>query len=94
MRQLLFGVIRSFINLPSRQRLAGVHYLEHPNWRSSAMVPATHFVDGISSVGLHNGVVRVALTRLLPNGQHQAECELQIPLTQLRDIVAALSRVS
>lgn len=34
------------------------------------MFPATRLVDGISAAGLQNGVVRVAFTRLLANGQH------------------------
>jgi hypothetical protein len=37
------------------------------------------FVDGIASIGVHNGVVRIAFFRLLPDGRTEIVLELQIP---------------
>jgi len=51
------------------------------------------FVDGIASIGVHNGVVRIAFFRLLPDGNTEIVLELQIPQNQVRSLIEGLNKV-
>jgi hypothetical protein len=51
------------------------------------------FVDGIASIEVHNGVVRIAFFRLLPDGRTEIVLELQIPQNQVRSLIEGLNKV-
>ncbi len=50
--------------------------------------------DGISALGVHNGVVRMQFFRLTADGKSQVILELQIPQNQVKNIISGLSKVS
>ena len=50
-------------------------------------------VDGIASMGVHNGVVRIAFFRLLPDERKEIVLGLQIPQNQVGSIIEGLSKV-
>ena len=50
-------------------------------------------LDGVNSVGVHNGIVRVRFFQLLANGQTETVVELQIPLNQIKAIIEALTKI-
>jgi hypothetical protein len=49
-------------------------------------------VDGISSLGIHNGVVRIQFIRLNTEGKAVPSVELNIPLSQLRTLAETLTK--
>lgn len=51
-------------------------------------------VDGISALGVHNGVVRIQFFRLLADGKSQVTLELQIPQNQVKNLITGLTKVS
>ncbi|MCS7200426.1 MAG: hypothetical protein RMI63_04015 [Caldimicrobium sp.] len=51
-------------------------------------------VDGISSIGIHNNIVRISFFRLNSQGQPEQVLELNIPVNQIKEIVAALMKIS
>ena len=51
------------------------------------------FVDCIASIGVHNGVVRLAFFRLLLDGKTEIVLELQIPQNQIGSLIEGLNKV-
>jgi hypothetical protein len=51
-------------------------------------------VDSISSLGIHNGVVRIQFMRLTPEGKAVPAVELNVPISQLRSLVETLSKAA
>ncbi|OGR06880.1 MAG: hypothetical protein A2511_17525 [Deltaproteobacteria bacterium RIFOXYD12_FULL_50_9] len=51
-------------------------------------------VDGISSIAIHNGVVRVQFMRLGMDGKPQPTVELHIPVTSIKSVMEALGKAS
>jgi hypothetical protein len=54
----------------------------------------TYLVDGISTIAIHNGVVRVQFMRLGMDGKPKPTIELQLPTTSLKSVLEALRKVS
>ena len=52
------------------------------------------FVDGIQSMGVHNGVVRIRFIRLGTDGNPAASVELLVPLVQVKSIIEGLNKVA
>lgn len=50
-------------------------------------------VDGIQSLGVHNGVARVQFFRLTVDGKSVPVVELQIPVSQAAQIAKGLSTI-
>jgi len=59
----------------------------------SATEPVAIFCDAVQSVGVHNGVARVSLIRLSPDGRPSPAAELMIPTPQLINLIKALQQV-
>ena len=51
-------------------------------------------VDGIQTVGVHNGIARVQFMRLGADGKPVPAVELLIPINQVSAIVQGLSKAS
>lgn len=51
-------------------------------------------VDGIQTVGVHNGIARVQFMRLGADGKPTPAVELLIPVNQVNAIVQGLSKAS
>ncbi|OGA74822.1 MAG: hypothetical protein A3G81_16865 [Betaproteobacteria bacterium RIFCSPLOWO2_12_FULL_65_14] len=51
-------------------------------------------VDGIQTVGVHNGVARVKFIRLGADGKPVPAVELLIPVAQLNAIVQGLGKIA
>jgi hypothetical protein len=51
------------------------------------------FCDAVQSLGVHNGVARVALIRLSPDGKPTPAVELLLPVAQLPTLIRALQQV-
>lgn len=49
-------------------------------------------VDGISSLGIHNGVVRIQFMRLNTEGKAVSSVELHLPLSQMRALAETLAK--
>lgn len=47
-------------------------------------------VDGINSIGVHNGVVRIRFFQLSADGRPEIVLELQVPQNQVKAIVDGL----
>jgi hypothetical protein len=47
-------------------------------------------VDGISSLGIHNGVVRIQFMRLDPDGRAVPAVEINVPVSQMRSLADTL----
>ena len=54
---------------------------------------STIIVDGIQTVGVHNGVARVQFIRLGADGKPVPAVELLIPLVQLSAILQGLGKI-
>jgi hypothetical protein len=54
---------------------------------------SSNFCGCIASIGVHNGVVRIAFFRLLPDGRTEIVLELQIPQNQVRSLIEGLNKV-
>ena len=50
-------------------------------------------VDGIQTVGVHNGIARVQFIRLGPDGKPIPAVELLIPVNQAGQIVQGLAKI-
>ena len=50
-------------------------------------------VDGIQSIGVHNGIARVVLMRLGADGKPEASGVLCIPVNQIATIAQGLAKV-
>lgn len=50
------------------------------------------FVDGIQTIGAHNGVVRVQFFSIAPDGSANPALVLLVPQTQLRGVVEGLAK--
>jgi hypothetical protein len=50
------------------------------------------FVDGIQSIGTHNGVVRVQLFSIAPDGSARTSVVLILPQAQLKSVVEGLAK--
>lgn len=50
------------------------------------------FVDGVQSIGTHNGIVRIQFFTLNPDGEAKVTAALLVPQAQLRGIIEGLSR--
>ena len=50
-------------------------------------------VDGIQSIGVHNGIARVVLMRLGADGKPDAAVELCISVNQIAQIAQGLAKV-
>ncbi len=59
----------------------------------SSEQPPVIFCDAGQSLGVHNGVARIALIRLKPDGEPTAAVELLLPVAQLQTLVKALQQV-
>ena len=55
--------------------------------------PVTIFCDAVQSLGVHNGVARISLIRLSPDGRPSPAAELMIPTPQLINLIKALQQV-
>ena len=53
-----------------------------------------YLVDGVSAVGIHNGVARVQFMRLNVDGKPEPTVELAVPVPQLRSILDAFVKVT
>jgi len=51
-------------------------------------------VDGISSLGIHNGVVRIQFMRLNTDGKAIPAVELNVPVSQIKAMGETLSKVA
>jgi hypothetical protein len=49
--------------------------------------------DAVHSMGIHNGVARIAFQRLLPDGRPVPALELLLPVAAVSQIVKALQSV-
>jgi hypothetical protein len=52
------------------------------------------FCDTVQSVGVHNGLVRIAFIRLDANGRPEPALELMIPVAQVASLMRALQGVA
>jgi len=50
------------------------------------------FVDGLQSVSAHNGVIRLQLFSILPDGSAKPSVVLLLPQSQLRSVVEGLAK--
>jgi len=55
--------------------------------------PVVIFCDAVKTLGVHNGIVRISLIRLNPEGQPIPAVELMFPTDQLKNLVKALQQV-
>ena len=55
--------------------------------------PVVVFCDAVQSLGVHNGVARISLIRLAPDGRPSPAAELMIPTPQLIHLIKALQQV-
>jgi len=55
-------------------------------------VKITILVDGISAIGVHNGVVRIQFFKLTPSGKAEDVLELQIPENQVKNILDGITK--
>jgi hypothetical protein len=55
--------------------------------------PKVVFCDAVQTLGVHNGVVRVSLIRLGPDGRPTPAIELLLPVPQLQTLIRALQQV-
>lgn len=53
----------------------------------------TYLVDGVSGLGVHNGVVRLQFMSLNINGGAIDTLQIQIPLSAVYSVVEALNKV-
>jgi len=58
------------------------------------MGPSSYFVDGVSSIALHNGVYRITFVRLDKDARPVNEVELLVPQSQFRELLAGLQKAS
>lgn len=54
----------------------------------------TVFVDGVASLGMHNGVARVQFFKLGSDGKAVPALELLVPVNQLRGVIDGLGKVA
>ena len=50
------------------------------------------FVDGIRSIGVHNGVARIQFFKLDPDGKAQSALELLLPSNQVKGVLDGLAK--
>jgi hypothetical protein len=50
------------------------------------------FVDGLQSVSAHNGVIRLQLFSISPDGSAKPAVVLLVPQSQLRSVVEGLAK--
>jgi hypothetical protein len=50
------------------------------------------FVDGLQSVSAHNGVIRVQLFSIAPDGSAKPAVVLLLPQSQLKSVVEGLAK--
>jgi hypothetical protein len=55
--------------------------------------PRVVFCDAVQTLGVHNGVVRVSMIRLGPDGKPVPAIELMLPVAQLQTLIRALQQV-
>ena len=55
--------------------------------------PETVFIDGVSSIGTHNGVHRIVCYQLSESGKPQPNLELQIPAAAVRAFAEAIAKL-
>lgn len=55
--------------------------------------PTVIFCDAVKTLGVHNGIVRISLIRLNPEGQPIPAVELMLPVEQLKNLIKALQQV-
>ncbi|HXT07995.1 MAG TPA: hypothetical protein VN715_13785 [Roseiarcus sp.] len=55
--------------------------------------PVVIFCDAVKTLGVHNGIVRISLIRLNPEGQAIPAAELMFPTDQLKHLVRALQQI-
>jgi len=53
----------------------------------------TILVDGVSSIAIHNGVARITLMRLGPDGKAINSHEMHVPLPAMKSFMEALRKV-
>jgi hypothetical protein len=51
-------------------------------------------VDGISSLGIHNGVVRIQFMRLNPDGKAVPAVELNVPISQMKALSDTIAKAA
>ena len=54
----------------------------------------TYLVDGIKSIGTHNGIVRIQFFRLNADGQPSPAVELAVSTQQIKGIADAIQRAA
>jgi len=50
------------------------------------------FVDGLQSVSVHNGVIRIQLFSIAPDGSAKPAVVLLLPQSQLKSVVEGLAK--
>jgi len=58
----------------------------------TATTGPTFLVDGVSALGVHNGVARVQFMKLNVDGKPETALELAVPVPQLKAIVEAFTK--
>ena len=53
----------------------------------------TIFCDAVQTLGVHNGVVRITLIRLSPDGKPTPAVELLLPSSALPTLIRALQQI-
>ena len=53
----------------------------------------TYFVDGINSMAIHNGVVRIEFMRLETDGKPQSAVQLNVPINSIQSLIDALNKI-
>jgi hypothetical protein len=51
-------------------------------------------VDGISSLGIHNGVVRIQFMRLNTDGKAIPSVEINVPVSQIKTLADTLTSLT
>lgn len=54
----------------------------------------TFLVDGISTIAIHNGVVRIQFMRIGMNGGPVPSVELHVPVTTMKSVVDAFKKAA
>lgn len=54
----------------------------------------TFLVDGVSTIAIHNGVVRVQFMRIGMNGKPVPSVELQVPVASMKSVAEAFKKAT
>lgn len=51
-------------------------------------------IDGVNSIAIHNGVVRIQFMRLSMEGKPEPSLQLHIPVTAMKSVADALKKAT